>query len=84
MSNPTLQTELVFDIPPLVLEILAPDGEVSTLSPAITGKVKKTTAVITCFVGNWDHVPLPQDDECLTVWPAEEGLHCGDFNNSLE
>lgn len=84
VSNPTLQTELVFDIPPFILEILTPDGEVPTLSTAIIGKVKKTTAVITHFVCDWNHVPFSQDGECLAVWPTEEGLYCGNLDNSFE
>lgn len=84
MSNATLQTELVFDIPSFILEILTPDGKVPTLSTAITGKMKKTAAVITHFVRNRNHVPFSQDGECLAVWPAEEGLYCGNFDDSLE
>lgn len=84
MSNATLQTELVFDIPPFILEILPPYGEVPTLSTAITGEMEKTAAVITHFVGDRNDVPFSQDGECLAVWPAEEGLYCGDFDDSLE
>ena len=84
MSNATLQTKLVFDIPPFILEILSPDGEVPTLSTAITGKMEKTAAVKTHFVGDWNDVPFSQDGECLAVWPAEEGLYGGDFDDSRE
>lgn len=84
LSNAALQTELFLDVPSFILEVFTPDGEIATLRTAVTGKVKKTTAVETRFVGDRNHVPFSQNGECFAVGPAEEGFDCWDFDYSLE